>query len=189
LATAAIVSTRADVVAWSNGPLATHPGGGAGGADASALQMALGLGVYAFGFQFGYGNRIADDFTLASGTWQVTGVRFYGYQSYSGTSPTFTSLNLQIWDGPPNNPGSSVLWGDTATDRLGAASFSNVYRVLETDLGNTDRPVMFLDATVAVSLPAGTYWLDWQADGSASYTGPWAPPISILGQTTTGEAL
>ncbi len=36
--------------------------------------------------------------------------------------------------------------------------------------------------TVNTFLPAGTYWLDWQAAGSLA-SGPWAPPVSILGQT------
>ena len=36
--------------------------------------------------------------------------------------------------------------------------------------------------TVNTSLPAGTYWLDWQTGGTLS-SGPWAPPVSILGQT------
>ena len=43
-------------------------------------------------------------------------------------------------------------------------------------------------ATVNTFLPAGTYWVDWQADGTLA-SGPWAPPVSILGQTTTGNAL
>ncbi len=41
---------------------------------------------------------------------------------------------------------------------------------------------------VGAHLPAGTYWLDWNADGVLA-SGPWAPPISILGQTTTGNAI
>jgi hypothetical protein len=37
-------------------------------------------------------------------------------------------------------------------------------------------------------LPAGTYWLAWQTDGTLA-SGPWAPPITIVGQTTTGNGL
>jgi hypothetical protein len=37
-------------------------------------------------------------------------------------------------------------------------------------------------------LPAGTYWLDWQTDGSLA-SGPFAPPISINGVLTTGNGL
>ena len=37
-------------------------------------------------------------------------------------------------------------------------------------------------------MPPGTYWLDWQSDGTGG-SGPWAPPIAILGQNTTGNGL
>ena len=47
---------------------------------------------------------------------------------------------------------------------------------------------MAVTADANVTLAAGTYWLDWQVDGTLS-SGPWAPPISILGQTTTGNGL
>jgi hypothetical protein len=35
----------------------------------------------------------------------------------------------------------------------------------------------------------GTYWLDWQADGTPPFSGPWAPPIVITGEVATGNAL
>jgi hypothetical protein len=40
----------------------------------------------------------------------------------------------------------------------------------------------------AVNLAPGTYWVEFQFGGTLS-SGPWAPPVSILGQTTTGNAL
>jgi hypothetical protein len=36
-------------------------------------------------------------------------------------------------------------------------------------------------------LPPGTYWIDWQMDGTLA-SGPFVPPVTILGQTTTGNA-
>src|SRR5512143_645082 len=51
-------------VLYNNGPIVTHPGGGAGGADASALQTALGMGTYGFGHAVSSGFRVADDFTV-----------------------------------------------------------------------------------------------------------------------------
>jgi hypothetical protein len=176
-------------VLYDNGPLVTHPSGGFGGADASALQTALLLSTYGFGNQVSAGNRIADDFTVTDAAgWYVDKVTFFGYQTGSTTASTFTGVNLRIWDGPPNNPASSVVFGDTTTNRLMTTSWSNIYRVLDTALTNTQRPVMANEASVGTFLPAGTYWLDWQADGTLA-SGPWAPPISILGQTTTGNAL
>jgi len=185
-----VASVVAGPVLYSNGPLVTHPGGGFGGADASALQQALGMGVYGFGHQFSLGNRVADDFTIPGGqTWNISEIAFYAYQTSSPTSPSpFTGVYVQIWDGSPLAGGSSVIWGDLTTNRLGATSWANIYRVLDTGLSVTNRPVFGNDATVGVSLGPGTYWLDWMTDGSLS-SGPWAPPITILGQTTTGNAL
>jgi hypothetical protein len=177
-----------DVVLYDNGPLVTHPGGGFGGADASALQTALAMGIYGFGHQFLNGNRMADDFTVTdSGGWDVQTITFFAYQTGSGSGSTITGVYLQIWNGDPS-AGGSVIWGDLTTNRLANTAWSNTYRVLDTDLLGSTRPIMANTATVGTTLPAGTYWLDWMTDGSLA-SGPWAPPISILGQTTTGNAI
>jgi hypothetical protein len=176
-------------VLYDNGPLVTHPGGGAGGADASALQSALAMNTYGAGNQVSAGNRVADDFTVPAGeTWTLDRVSFFEYQtgSTTGTS-TFTAINYQIWNGAPNG-GGAVVWGDTTTNRLASSAWSNIYRVLDTALTNADRPVMTNVCTGGAVLPAGTYWIDWQAAGSLA-SGPWQPAITILGQTTTGNAL
>src|SRR4029078_3997860 len=54
-------------VVYDNGPLVTHPGGGAGGADASALQTSQGMTIFGFGQQQAANNRVADDFTIPAG--------------------------------------------------------------------------------------------------------------------------
>ena len=176
-----------EAVLYDNGPLITHPGAGAGGANVSALQTALGLGTFGVGNQVAAGNRVADDFTVTGGGWLINTMTFFGYQTGSSTTSTFTALNLRIWDGPPNLGTSNVVFGDTTTNRLASSAWSNIYRTLDTALTASDRPVMALVATVNTFLPAGTYWVDWQADGTLA-SGPWAPPISIVGQTTTGNA-
>ena len=185
----ASIYRQPEVLLYDNGPLVTHPAGGFGGTDASAVRPRSTMSVYGFGFQASAGNRIADDFTVTDADgWNDGSVTFFGYQTGSTTTSTFTGLNLQIWDGPPDNPASSVVWGDTTTNLLANSISSNSYRVLDTDLTASNRPVMADTATVGARLPAGTYWLDWQADGSLA-SGPWAPPISILGTTTTGNAM
>jgi hypothetical protein len=178
-----------DAVIYDNGPLVTHPGGGAGGADASALQTGLGMGTYGFGAQLSAGNRVADDLVVDyAGGWQIDTITFFAYQTGSSTTSTITGLNLRIWNGPPNDPASSVVWGDTTTNIMTSTTWSNIYRVLDTGLLDTQRPVMAVVGTVGTVLPPGTYWLDWQFNGTLS-SGPWQPPISILGQTTTGNAM
>jgi hypothetical protein len=172
---------------YDNGPLVTHPGGGAGGADASALQTGLGMGTYGFGHALSSGYRVADDFSFSDTEWDIQTITFFAYQTGSGTTSTINHVNLQIWSGQPGG-GGSVIFGDTSTNRLASTSWSNIYRVLDTALTNTDRPIMADIVNVGTSLTAGTYWLDWQTGGTGA-SGPWAPPISMLGVTTTGNAL
>jgi hypothetical protein len=170
------------VVLVDNGPLITHAGGGFGGADASALQTSLGLNSYGFNMNGAASFRVDDDFSVPAGeVWDITSIEFFGYQTFSSTTSTFTSLNFQVWNT------TSVVFGDTTTDRLSSTSFTGIYRVLDSGLTANDRPIMSLLANISLQLTSGTYWLDWQALGSLG-SGPWVPPISILGTTDTGNA-
>ncbi len=76
-----------------------------------------------------------------------------------------------------------VVFGDTTTNRLASTAFANIYRRLESQPTDATRPVFGSVATAGTILPPGTYWLDWQVDGDINYTGPWAPPVTIDGQT------
>jgi len=175
-------------VLYDNGPLVTHPGGGAGGLDASALQTGLGMGTYGFGHQFGLGYHIADDFIVDT-DWTINEITFFAYQTGSGTASTITGVYLAIWDGMPGAVGSSIIWGDYTTNLLVNTAFSDIYRVLDTNLLDSNRPIMANTVDVGgLNLPAGTYWLDWMSDGSLA-SGPWAPPVSVLGSTGTGNGL
>ncbi len=175
-------------VLYDNGPLVNSAGTGAGGADESQLQGSLGMSTLGFGHQTSAGNTIADDFTIPAGqTWDITAWTFFAYQTGSSTSSTMTQLFVQIWDGPPNG-GGSVIAGNLTTNVLASTAFSNIYRVTDTTSGATNRPIMSQTANVALSLGEGTYWIEWQTDGSLT-SGPWAPPITINGLTTTGNAL
>jgi hypothetical protein len=179
-------SAQAAVI-YDNGPFVTHPGQGFGGADASAITV--GLNTFGNGMNATVPVRLADNFTVAAGqTWNLTAIRFFGYQTGSTTTSTFTGLNAQIWNGRPGDPGAAVVWGNLADNILASAAFSGAYRVGDAApyTGNT-RPIMNLDATVSTSLNAGTYWLEWATTGSLA-SGPWNPPISIPGQLTTGDA-
>ncbi|HNS52820.1 MAG TPA: hypothetical protein PKO09_16770 [Anaerolineae bacterium] len=181
-----------EALLYDNGPLVTHPGQGYMGADASVLQTNLGLSTYGFGNQYSYGYRMADDFTITDpGGWQVDGVVFFAYQTGTYAYPPVSTINglyFQIWDGSPDDPGSSIVFGDLVTNRLAGTSWATMYRVTDYDLQGATRPPMANVGTAGVVLPPGTYWLDWLTNGSGA-SGPWAPPISIVGETTTGNAL
>lgn len=169
---------------YVSGPMVTNPGAGSGGADVSALQTGLGMTTYAAGVQLGAGNRMADAFEVPD-DWSVDTARFFVYQTGSTTTSTINSVNVRIWDGPPND-GGSVIFGDTSTNRLISTQFSGIFRTLDTALTNTDRPIMEVIADLeGLELSAGTYWIDAQFGGTLA-SGPWMPPITIVGETTTG---
>jgi hypothetical protein len=178
-------NSRMPDLAYTSGPYF----GIAGTPDVSLLEDAtLGMGNYGWGVQVSAGNRMADDFILAD-DYDLTELVFYGYQSFTPTAPpTINEINVQIWDGDPALGGSSVIWGDAVTNVVSSVIWSGAYRQLESAPGNLDRAIhrITVDAT-GLSLPAGTYWVDWQIGGTAA-SGPWAPPVNILGQAVTGNA-
>lgn len=179
----------ADAVHWDNGPMVTHPGE-CSGVDASRLQTDLGMNTLGFGHQFLVGNRMADDFEITNPEgWQIDQITFFAYQTGapSDLSP-ITGVYYQIWDGPPNDLASSVVFGDLATNRLVSSTFTNIQRDGVTSPCSNNRYIFADVASAGVILPPGTYWLDWMTDGALG-SGPWASPVTILGQTTTGNAL
>jgi hypothetical protein len=186
-----VFSPSASGQLYDNGPLVNAPGGGFGGADASVLQnTSLGMNILGFGHQVFAGNRIADDFTITdTAGWAVGDITFFAYQTGSPYTSTITGVNYRIWDGPPGLPGSNVIFGNIARNRLLDTSWSGIYRATETTITSTLRPIMADVVAGGVYLPPGTYWLDWQTDGSPMYSGPWAPPITINGLITTGNGI
>ena len=172
---------------YDNGPVFNSVGTGFGGANESVLYTTtFGMGTIGFGQQQASFNRIADDFTVDC-SWTIDSIYFYGYQTGSTTTSTFTGYTLRIWDGVPDAVGSNVIWGDTTTNRLIRTVFSNVYRVTETTAGNSTRPIMQNTVNVGgFTLPAGTYWFDWAASGSLA-SGPWQPARVPVGQSVTGN--
>ncbi|MDX9771715.1 MAG: choice-of-anchor J domain-containing protein, partial [Tenuifilaceae bacterium] len=170
-----------------NGPLVNSPGTGTGGTDESILQnVTLGMTTLGAGCQFAAGNHMADDFVVDA-NWTVDDFTFYTYQTGSTTTSTITGGYLQIYNGNPST-GGTVIWGDMVTNRMSSTSFSNIYRLSEGTPG-TNRPIMeVVCSTPGLTLAPGTYWVEFTLDGSLA-SGPWAPPITITGQTTTGNAL
>ena len=169
-------------VLFDNGPIENFPG-------VSMLQdLTLGSGTYGWGAQIANDNRMSDQFDIPAGeTWNITSATFFCYQTGSTTTSTITDVYVQILDGPPDLPGTTVIWGDLATNRLGSSVWSGVYRQLEGNPGATNRPIMANTCDVVVTLGTGTYWFAFQFDGTLT-SGPWAPPIVYDGVTTTGDA-
>ena len=179
-----LISTRA--VLYDNGPLVTHEGTGAGGYDESVLHS--GMSTLGFGAQLSAGNSMADDFEV-TGSWDIDEIVLYAYQTNAGAgASTITGGYIQIYDGDPS-AGGSVIWGDLSTNIMTSTEDAMIYRNSDGPGGGTTRAIMSVTCAVDVTLSAGTYWLEYQFDGSASFSGPWNPPITITGQPVTGNAL
>ena len=126
---------------------------------------------------------------VPAGGYTINAVTVYSYQTNSTTTPTHNGITFRIWSGTPGAGGSVVVFGDTTTNRFSSAAFANMYRTTETTVGATNRPVMAVTASgLNITLPAGTYWLDYALSGTLA-SGPWVPPITTLGQTATGNGL
>lgn len=165
---------------WDNGPLLNFA------PDQSMLQDAsLGMGTYGFGDQIVNGNICADDFTVDS-DWTVQSLVFFHYQTGSTLVSTINDIRAWVLDGPPDDPNSSIVWGNNTTNILTSSVFSGIYRTLESAPGATNRPIMATTCNVGFVLPPGQYWLAWQAGGTLT-SGPWQPPIAIWNQCDTGD--
>lgn len=174
---------------YDNGPLVTSTGTGIGGADESVLQNnTLSMTSLGTAHQSSANLRVADDFTVPAEGWNISSIDFFAYQT-NQTASTITSINLRIWDGIPADPGSQIIFGDTSTNILSSTSNSGILRVDESSQGNDNtRQIARSQTNVNITLEPGTYWLDWQSDGSGG-SGPFVPHITITGQDTTGNAL
>jgi hypothetical protein len=174
---------------YDNGPIVNLPGGGVGGADASVLQNSTLLhGILGFGASSA-SVRLADDFTVPGGQlWYVESVKIYAYRTGSLTSFAFDTAALQVWDGNPSSGTANVVFGDTTTNRLISSTWDNAYRVTETTLTATNRPIVVSELRVGKVFAPGTYWIDFWVN-TAVAAGSFTPPVTITGQNVTGDAL
>ncbi len=150
--------------------------------DTSLTSYGFGCGKQAY-------VRVADDLKIIDVNWHIDSIVFFGFQTLSSTTTSpFTAYTLRIWNGIPGS--STIVWGDTTTNILTNSYFSTIFRTDYTSPTSYARPIYRnVCSTTNLTLTNGTYWLDWQATGSASLTGPWQPPITITGQDSTGNAM
>lgn len=133
---------------------------------------------------------LADDFTVPAGsTWNVTKFTCYAYSTnYAGSTSPFTDLRVRIHNGNPSQPGSSIVFGDLTTNRLSNTATASIYRIGNTAVPaagttNTARQVWKMEANISVSLPAGTYWVEWQSN-PGTLTSNFTPSSTIVGART-----
>ncbi|MGJ8662318.1 MAG: hypothetical protein ACSHWU_01650 [Marinicella sp.] len=174
---------------YDNGPIITSIGTGVGGLDESVLESSnLSMASFGTAHHSAANLRVADDFTITGMPWQINSIDFYAYQT-NETASTITAINLRIWDGNPNDIGSTIIFGDDSTNVLNSTVPAGILRVNEDSQGMADdRQIAISNVVINMELAPGTYWLDWQTDGSGP-SGPFVPHITLPGQDTTGNAL
>lgn len=199
----AAAASASAVTLFNNGPLATGPTTLSGVASApgfvwsevSARTAEPGVANTVAGFsvmtQGTNAFRLADNFTVGAGGWNVTHFRTFAYQTGSVANP-FNGARFQIWNGRPGDVGSAVIFGDLTTNRLTATGDTNIHRIFNTTTPppgtapGTTRLVRFLDLGTGpggLNLAAGSYWIDWTATLSTAPTSSaFAPSVTIPGQ-------
>ncbi|NGX83279.1 GEVED domain-containing protein [Aequorivita sp. KMM 9714] len=175
--------TQATVV-YDNGPHVNV----VGNPDLSVLESVThGMNTLGGNVSNAAGFAYADDFELLAET-EVTEITGYAYQT-NATSTSINAMYVTIWDGNPSDASSTIVWGDQTTNVFSSVENINAYRVAENDQGGRARMIQKVNAAITgLTLSAGTYWLEYSFDGTGG-SGPWQPPISILGETSTGDAL
>src|SRR5690554_2152113 len=172
-----------NAILYDNGPYWNTPGT----PNVSLLETSLGMNTLGSGAQFTAGNSVADDVVFTDDV-EITSIDVFAYQTGS-SAPSINAIYLQVWDGDPSSPSSSIVWGNLTDDIFEDAVYADANRASETSPGDTSRQIQRVTAnTTGLTLTAGTYWIHYTLAGSGS-SGPWTPPIAILGQTTTGNAL
>lgn len=135
----------------------------------------------------GFGNNItnfmlADDFTIAAGSWNLTKITFYAYSTgFAGPTSPYNDVRVAIYNTNPSVGNPAPIYGDLTTNRFLASSSANMYRIFNATPGTT-RQIWKIEATVATVLGAGTYWIQWGV-GNGGLSN-FSPASTVVGTTT-----
>lgn len=150
--------------------------------------------VVGFGAQFN-SSRLADNFTIPAGqTWVITSVTTYGYRNnWTNHSSPYAGASLRVWKGRPDDAGSTVIFGDTTTNRLLSSTATNIYRISNSQVPSpgiapvTTRRVWENKLSIAPSLTLGpgTYWIDFDfSNFDNNVQDHFVPSVTVLNQRT-----
>lgn len=168
---------------YSNGPYYNVEGS----PNVSLLENStLGMTTLGAGASNATGFLVADDWEVTEPV-SVESFQFYTYQTGSTTASTINFVSVIIYDGEPG-AGGNIIYGDEFENFYATSDFTGAYRRAETSPSDNTRPIMIVTAeTPDLVLQPGTYWIAFNFGGTLA-SGPWAPPIAILGELNTGNA-
>lgn len=134
---------------------------------------------------------IADDFTVPAGqTWNITKFSFYAYKTGSAATPSpFDDLRVVVHSSNPALGATTVLFGNLDDNVFDTSSDALIYRIGNSLYPTASAPgitrkIWKIDSTpVTLSLPAGTYWIEWQI-GDVAATGNFSPASAVVGART-----
>lgn len=184
---------------FSNGAVVNIPNIGAGGGDVSVIQTDF--VTFGFNCNFAALSSFGDDFTTTCGMlWTPQELEVYAYQPDALTSnpPTITAAYVTVYDGPPGDPSSTVLFGDFLTNRLiattwrpGANPGTFTYRVSQSSPATSTRAIQAVRISLAGCPVVGSltqvkqYWIGISLRG-IGLGGPFVIPISPTRVTDNG---
>ena len=176
-------------VLYDNGPFITNPRGGTGLIAGQPISQADPFTVPGQSFVFsttGVGATIsanvsvADDFTVPAGQrWDLESVTLFAFQT-SQTTPTVTSIRINLWSAAPFSAGSPNPRPDPLPQPTLAAALvlpagpgAFVAHRESSSSTNTVRPVFAYTVPLDGLADQGvldpeTYWLEWSFEGAAS---------------------
>jgi len=127
---------------------------------------------------------LADDFVVSGASWTVNRITMFGFSTnYSQPTSPFTELRFQIFNTDPSLGAATPIYGDLTTNRLTSSSSDNTYRIFNGVPGQ-QRLIWKLEADINLTLPVGTYWIEWQTSVAAGITSNFTPPSTVVGTTT-----
>ncbi|MEO7524218.1 MAG: GEVED domain-containing protein, partial [Ferruginibacter sp.] len=176
-----------DAQVFTNGNLNTGPTTSTGdpapaGYNWSEVQTGNANAGYSASVLNGF--SVADDFDVTCGTWDLTKFTCYSYSTGStGTTSPITELRLQIFNTDPSVGAPTPIFGDLTTNRLTGSTPANLYRIF-TGTAGTTRNIWKNEATIAISLAPGHYWVEWQVEVLASLTSNFSPASTVVGTVT-----
>ncbi|MBS1711001.1 MAG: PEP-CTERM sorting domain-containing protein [Armatimonadetes bacterium] len=179
LAMAALGPVSFAQVLWDQSNVVNVAGGGTGAiAGANLSQLSGTETLFGWGAQAANTNVMADDFTVGAGGWNITGLRFWSYQT-GATTATITGVNFAI-----DSDLTSVTVNPAATV---TTTLTNTYRVATGVTSDANRRLQLVEVSgLNINLSAGTYFLKFNFVGSTANSGPWAPAIPT-GQAVNGQ--
>lgn len=134
---------------------------------------------------------VADDFTVPIGQiWNISKFSFYAYKTGSVATPSpFDDLRVVVHSSNPAAGATTVLFGNLIDNVFDTSSDALMYRIGNSLYPTASAPgitrkIWKIESTpVTLSLPAGTYWIEWRI-GDVPATGSFCPASTVVGART-----